>query len=98
MEVKQDVHDQYNQSGLMVSNPARHFQELAESGADSVTFHVEVADGTTVAELFRQRIGGAKPHDYLIRVNRQPVSQDQVLKDGDRITISPTKIEGACRL
>jgi ribulose-phosphate 3-epimerase len=29
---------------LMVSNPARHFQELAESGADSVTFHVEAVD------------------------------------------------------
>ena len=29
---------------LMVENPARHFRELAESGADSVTFHVEVVD------------------------------------------------------
>lgn len=28
---------------LMVDDPAHHFQELAESGADSVTFHVEVA-------------------------------------------------------
>jgi ribulose-phosphate 3-epimerase len=28
---------------LMVDNPAHHFPELAESGADSVTFHVEVA-------------------------------------------------------
>jgi ribulose-phosphate 3-epimerase len=26
---------------LMVDNPAHHFQELAESGGDSVTFHVE---------------------------------------------------------
>jgi len=29
---------------LMVDNPAHHFQELAESGGDSVTFHVEAAD------------------------------------------------------
>jgi ribulose-phosphate 3-epimerase len=29
---------------LMVDDPAHHFQELAESGADSVTFHVEVVD------------------------------------------------------
>jgi ribulose-phosphate 3-epimerase len=29
---------------LMVDNPAHHFQELAESGGDSVTFHVEVTD------------------------------------------------------
>jgi ribulose-phosphate 3-epimerase len=29
---------------LMVDNPAHHFPEIAESGGDSVTFHVEVAD------------------------------------------------------
>ena len=29
---------------LMVDDPAHHFQELAESGADSVTFHVEAVD------------------------------------------------------
>ena len=29
---------------LMVENPADHFTELAESGADSVTFHFEVTD------------------------------------------------------
>ena len=28
----------------MVSNPAHHFAEFAESGADSVTFHVEATD------------------------------------------------------
>src|SRR4026209_2752630 len=37
---------------LMVDNPAHHFQELAESGGDSVTFHVEaVAD---VADMMAQ--------------------------------------------
>lgn len=29
---------------LMVTDPAHHFEEFAASGADSVTFHVEVAD------------------------------------------------------
>ena len=29
---------------LMVENPMHHFREIAESGGDSVTFHVEVAD------------------------------------------------------
>jgi ribulose-phosphate 3-epimerase len=32
---------------LMVDNPAHHFQELSESGADSVTFHVEAMDDVT---------------------------------------------------
>jgi sulfur carrier protein ThiS len=57
--------------------------------------HIEVATGTTVAELFCQRVPGCESKDYLIRVNRQPVSADQILKEGDRISISPTKIAGA---
>ena len=59
--------------------------------------YVDVADGTTVAQLFEQQIGSAKPGNYLIRVNRQPCSEDQVLREGDRISITPTKIEGAHR-
>ena len=57
--------------------------------------HIEIEDGTTVQTLFNQRIGSGKESNYLIRVNRQPVAQDQVLVDGDRVSITPTKIEGA---
>ena len=57
--------------------------------------YVEVPDGTTVAQLFERQIGSAKPADYLIRVNRQPCAGDQQLREGDRISITPTKIEGA---
>ncbi|MCB9851203.1 MAG: MoaD/ThiS family protein [Phycisphaerales bacterium] len=57
--------------------------------------HIEVSEGTTVQALFAQRIAHGKPEDYLIRVNRQPVARDQKLQDGDRLTITPTKIEGA---
>jgi ribulose-phosphate 3-epimerase len=39
---------------LMVDDPAHHFEEFASSGADSVTFHVEVADDpAAVAERAR---------------------------------------------
>jgi len=38
---------------------------------------------------------GEQTSDHLIRVNRQPVPREYVLKDGDRITITPVKIEGA---
>jgi len=57
--------------------------------------HIEIADGTTVQQLFDEKIGKASPADYLIRVNRQPCSADQILLEGDRISITPTKIEGA---
>ena len=57
--------------------------------------HIEIADGTTVEQLFEQRVSQGQPADYLIRVNRQPTSRDAVLQPGDRISITPTKIEGA---
>ena len=57
--------------------------------------HIDIADGTTVEQLFKQRVPQGQPADYLIRVNRQPTSRDAVLQPGDRISITPTKIEGA---
>jgi sulfur carrier protein ThiS len=57
--------------------------------------HVEVASGTTVRQLFQQQVPSGKADSYLIRVNRQPVASDQVLQEGDRVSFTPVKIEGA---
>jgi hypothetical protein len=57
--------------------------------------YVEVEAGLTVKELFERQVKYGKPRDYLIRVNRQPTAPDQVLQEGDRISLTPTKIEGA---
>ncbi len=57
--------------------------------------YVQVAEGTTVDKFFNQQLTGRQAEDYLIRVNRQPVPRDYVLQDGDRITLTPVKIEGA---
>ena len=57
--------------------------------------YIDVNEGTTVAKLFAQRIPHGRSENYLIRVNRQPVASDQVLQEGDRLSITPTKIEGA---
>ena len=57
--------------------------------------HIDIDEGTSVAALFAQRLPGRKSEDFLIRVNRQPVSADQILHEGDRISITPTKIEGS---
>lgn len=57
--------------------------------------YVDVEEGTTVKELFQEQVRHGKPANYLIRVNRQPVPADEVLKDGDRLSITPVKIEGA---
>lgn len=57
--------------------------------------HVEVADNLTVAKLFEQKMPGQNPADFLIRVNRQPAAADQVIQGGDRVSVTPTKIQGA---
>lgn len=57
--------------------------------------YVEVRTGTTVSQFFDDRLPGREPSDYLIRVNRQPVPRDYVLQEGDRVSATPTKIEGA---
>ena len=56
---------------------------------------IEIADGTTVERLFADRMAGAKAEDYLIRVNRLPVTANQELRAGDRVSVTPTKIQGA---
>lgn len=57
--------------------------------------HIDVADNLTVEQLFRDRLPDREPGDYLIRVNRQPVPRNYVVQAGDRVSITPTKIEGA---
>ena len=57
--------------------------------------HVDVPERTTVAALFADKLPGRQAGDFLIRVNRQPAAADQVLQVGDRVSITPTKIEGA---
>ena len=66
-------------------------------GAGFANF-IHVDEGTTVESLFEQRLPDRRPADYLIRVNRQPTSRDAILKEGDRVSITPLKIEGAAPL
>jgi hypothetical protein len=57
--------------------------------------YIEIEPGTTVSQLFSQRLPGQDPAHYHIRINRQPAPRDQVLQEDDRISITPTKIAGA---
>ncbi len=56
---------------------------------------INVEEGTNIEKLFKQKMSNENTEDYLIRVNRQPVPKDYVLKENDRVTITPTKIDGA---
>ena len=57
--------------------------------------YMEVEENTSIEKLFKQKMPHEESHDYLIRVNRQPVPKDYCLKENDRVTITPTKIDGA---
>jgi len=57
--------------------------------------YVDVTESITVEQFFKDKMQGRKPDNYLIRVNRQPVPRDYVLQENDRVTVTPTKIEGA---
>lgn len=56
--------------------------------------HVDVTPSITVEKFFSQKMPDREPGDFLIRVNRQPVARDYVLQENDRVTITPTKVEG----
>jgi hypothetical protein len=56
--------------------------------------YVDVTPVTTVETFFSEKMPNRKPEDFLIRVNRQLVARDYVLQENDRVTITPTKIEG----
>ena len=57
--------------------------------------YVEIEENTTVEKFFSQKLPESNTEDYLIRGNRQPVSKDYALQDGDRISLTPVKIDGA---
>jgi hypothetical protein len=68
---------------------------LIDNQGSGFADQIEVASGTTVGEFVQQRLRGGDPADHLIRVNRLPTTAEQVLQDGDRVSITPTRIEGA---
>ena len=57
--------------------------------------YINIQEGTTIEKLFKEKMPHEDSADHLIRVNRQPVPKDYVLQENDRVTITPTKIEGA---
>lgn len=57
--------------------------------------YIDVTAESTVEALFQERMPHGKPEDYLIRVNRQPVAAGYVLQEGDRLSCTATKIQGA---
>jgi ribulose-phosphate 3-epimerase len=56
---------------LMVSNPLRHFPQIAKAGGDSVTFHYEVVDDVPAT------IAAAREHGLQVGVAFNPESEPE---------------------
>ena len=63
---------------------------------------IEVADNTTVAQLFVDKVGGSAAN-YTITVNGEPVVAEQLVEDGDSVkmiaagdvvSVTPSNIKG----
>ena len=59
--------------------------------------YIDVEDNTTVGQFFASKMPHEASTNFIVRINRQPVPSDYVLQDGDRLTITPCKIQGAHR-
>ena len=70
--------------------------EVISGHGDGHVKYLEVAEGTTIAELIAAQFPDADISMQLTRVNRLQASVEQVLRDGDRLTVTPLDIEGAC--
>ena len=57
--------------------------------------YVDVSESTALEQFFAGQLPDRSSEDYLIRVNRQPAASSYVLQEGDRVSITPVKIQGA---
>lgn len=60
---------------LMVENPQRHFEAIAQAGGDSVTFHIEAVDDP--AEIARQ----AREHELQVGLAFKPETEPEEAAD-----------------
>ena len=59
---------------------------------------VELPVGADLGVLWEARFDGKDPKNFVIRVERSPgetLPKSFVLQDGDRVTVTPHKFEGA---
>ena len=65
---------------------------LNADGAGFAEKH-DVEEGTTIGQFLDYQ--DVNPKENMILINRGPVEREYVLQEGDRISVTPLKIEGA---
>jgi len=79
---------------------------FVNNGGEGYANWISIPEGTTIATFFATQIGDRQiPANYMKRIRRaevtfggpeNPIEAGFVLQNGDRISITPTKVEGAC--
>lgn len=69
---------------------------LINNAGEGFAGRKQVQRGTTIEKFFDD-VNGGDVEDFRVRVNRTPVTADYVLKDGDTVSITPTKMTGGTR-
>ena len=64
---------------------------FTNADVEGSTRYVEISEKTTVEQFFKDQMGEVNPASYLIRVNREPVAANQVLKDKDIFSVWPLR-------
>lgn len=67
---------------------------LINNAGDGSASWMDVEGGTTIGKLFESQVDG-DPDNYLIKVNQKETKMSYVLKEKDRVTFTPSNIEGA---
>jgi len=67
---------------------------LIQNDGAGFSGEIDVPTGTTVRALFEQRCSGKNSKSYVIRVNQKTCKGKDVLKEGDRVSFTPSKVEG----
>ncbi len=67
--------------------------QLVDNNGGGFNDYVEVDEGITLSAFMRKH--GIDSKKNLVRVNREEIAHSTKLCDGDRVTVTPTKIDGA---
>lgn len=58
---------------------------------------IDVRAGTTITQFVAEKFPNKSSADLTIRVNRDVTVPEYVLQSGDRVSVTPNKVAGACR-
>lgn len=71
---------------------------LVSNNGGGIPVRIPVTEGTTIEKFLEVSFDG-NPDDFTVRVRCNGTSvqvhRDYVLHDGDRVSLAPTKVEGA---